>query len=639
MRRLILGTAGHIDHGKTALVRALTGTDTDRLPEEKRRGITIDLGFARLPLDDELELGVVDVPGHEAFVRNMLAGATGFDLALLVVAADEGVMPQTREHLAIIELLGVRAGVVALTKTDLVDDEWLTLVLEDVRAGLHGSAFADAPIVPVSAVTGAGLEELRRALADAARHARARADDDLFRLPIDRVFTIHGTGTVVTGTLWSGHVRTEDALALLPDGPRARVRGVQVHGQPEAVARAGQRAAIALAGVERDQVIRGQVLVREEGWSPTTLLTVRLRVIPGTGWKLAQRQRIRFHLGTAELLGRIRLFGADALDPDLPGATLEAYAQIGLEGPVIARAGDRFVIRSYSPVTTIGGGIVLEPAASRRRRLGEHEAELLDRLLAPPADAVLARAVLAGWSGVAATGLAVETPHPPAEIAVALDAHLATGALGRVGDRVFDGAVLEQARRVLLEVVERFHEVSPLRPGIDRQELRRALPPGAAPGLADALVDTLVGQGIVVARGERGELLARAGFQPHLTHEQAVARDRLLALYESAELAAPSVDELPAELRQRRDFWPLLKLLESEGHLLAMAPETFVSAAAMARARERARRELAGKGALGPADFRALFPLTRKHLIPLLEYFDRSGLTVRRGNDRFLAPT
>ena len=593
MRLLILGTAGHIDHGKTALVRALTGTDTDRLPEEKRRGITIDLGFARLPLDDELELGVVDVPGHEAFVRNMLAGATGFDLALLVVAADEGVMPQTREHLAIIELLGVRAGVVALTKIDLVDEEWLALVLDDLRAELQASAFANAPIVPVSAVTGTGLDDLRGALARAAREARTRAGDDLFRLPIDRVFTVNGTGTVVTGTVWSGRVSAEDALVLLPAGLRVRVRGVQVHGQSAPTARAGQRAAIALAGVEREQVVRWQVLVRDEGWTPASLLTVRLHAISGTGWKLAQRQRVRFHLGTAELLGRIRLFGLEAVDADEPGGTLEALAQIGLEAPVVARAGDRFVVRSYSPVTTIGGGIVLEPDAPRRRRLREGEPELLDALLGSAPEAMLARSQLAGWNGALVGRLAVETPHAPAGIGAALDVHVAAGALGRVGDRVFMGDVLARGREILLHAVASFHESSPLRAGIDRQELRRTLPPAAAPGLADALLDALLRDGSLVARGERGELLARAGFEPRLTDEQAAARDRILALYDAAELAPPTLEELPPELHQRRDFWPLLKLLESEGRLLAMAPETFVSAPAMTRARERARREVA----------------------------------------------
>ncbi|MFS8636790.1 MAG: selenocysteine-specific translation elongation factor, partial [Gemmatimonadota bacterium] len=273
MRKLILGTAGHIDHGKTTLVRALTGTDTDRLEEEKRRGITIDLGFARLVLDDGTELGIVDVPGHEAFVRNMLAGATGIDLVLLVVAADEGVMPQTREHLAIVELLGVRGGVVAVTKRDLVDDEWLELVLADIESELEGSPFAGAPIVPVSGTTGAGLDELLAAIARVAAEVGQRRADDLVRLPIDRVFTVRGTGTVVTGTLWSGQLERDVAVRLLPSGLSARVRGLHVHGTEVDRAEAGRRVAVALSGVERTDLARGDVLVTDGAWAPSRLLT------------------------------------------------------------------------------------------------------------------------------------------------------------------------------------------------------------------------------------------------------------------------------------------------------------------------------------------------------------------------------
>ncbi len=653
MRRLILGTAGHIDHGKTALVRALTGIDTDRLPEEKRRGITIDLGFARLPLGDGLELGVVDVPGHEAFVRNMLAGATGFDLALLVVAADEGVMPQTREHLAIVELLGVRAGVVALTKIDLVDEEWLALVLDDLRGELAATPFARAPIVPVSAVTGAGLDELRSALRAGAGDVTDRTGDDLFRLPVDRVFTVRGTGTVVTGTVWSGRVRPDDALTLLPSGTAARARGVQVHGADVPEAAAGQRAAVALAGLEREDVARGEVLVREGAWRAAGTLTVRLRLIPGSEWELQQRQRVRFHLGTAELLGRVRLLGTDRLRPGQ-----EAWGQIALEAPVVARAGDRFVLRSYSPVTTIGGGIVLEPDAPRRKQLDDELRALLDRLLGPADEAILARTALAGRAGVALAALPVETPHSPDAVQAALARLEARRAVHRIGDRLFAGDVVRAARAALLAAVDDVHTRSPLRAGIERTELRRVLhedgsrpaaaagapgrparprrpaPAVSGTGIADVLVDALIAEGTLVARGPA---VARTGFTPSLTPEQAQARERLAELFERAALAPPALEELPPELRQRKDFWPLLKLLEGEGRVLALTPESYVSARAIEEARGLVRERLQGQRPLAPTDFKALFPLSRKHLIPLLEFFDRTGLTVRKGNDRFLA--
>src|SRR5690606_6716769 len=319
MPHLVLGTAGHIDHGKTALVRALTGVDTDRLAEEKRRGITIDLGFANLRLPDGQELAVVDVPGHEAFIRNMLAGATGIDIVLLVIAADEGVMPQTREHLAIVDLLGVRCGVVAITKVDLVEREWLDLVMEDVRAALADTPFADAPLVPVSARTGEGLDALVAAIADAARATAERDHDDLFRLPIDRVFTIRGTGTVVTGTVWSGRLRVGAAVRVLPQDLHARVRGAQVHGRDAPCVSAGQRAALALAGVERDQLGRGDVIVADEAWAATTRLTALVRVLPASPWPLRTRQRVRFHLGTAEIMGRVRPLDAPEIPPGQTG--------------------------------------------------------------------------------------------------------------------------------------------------------------------------------------------------------------------------------------------------------------------------------------------------------------------------------
>ncbi|MYJ16997.1 MAG: selenocysteine-specific translation elongation factor, partial [Gemmatimonadetes bacterium] len=359
MRRLILGTAGHIDHGKTALVQALTGVDTDRLAEEKRRGITIDLGFAELPVSDDLAFGVVDVPGHESFIRNMLAGATGMDLVLLVVSADEATMPQTREHLAIVRLLGVERVVVALSRIDLVEEEWLELALDDVRELLAGTPYADAPIVPTSAVTGAGLDELRAALAREGGRARARLDADIVRLPVDRVFTVRGTGTVVTGTLWSGSLSLDQRIRLEPGGLAARVRGLEVHGRSVRTARAGERTAVALAGsrVGREAVGRGQVVVGADPWVAADRVTARIELLPDTAWGIERGQRVRVHLGTSEVMARVFL-----LDCAEIVAGEVAWAQLRLEAPLVARTRDHVVLRSYSPMTTIGGGIVAEPS-------------------------------------------------------------------------------------------------------------------------------------------------------------------------------------------------------------------------------------------------------------------------------------
>src|SRR5438093_8854788 len=402
-RARVVATAGHIYHGKTALVRRLTGVDTDRLPEEKRRGISIDLGFAPLVTPAGVHAGIVDVPGHERFVKNMLAGVGGIDCVLLVIAADEGVMPQTREHLAIVKLLGIPRGVVVLTKRDLVEPEWLELVRRDVRALLAGTPFAESPVVEFSAVTGAGEPELLAALDQQLAGLRHRSLDEPARLPVDRVFTVEGFGTVVTGTLWRGRVRTGDGLELLPAGLATRVRRVQVHGATVDEARAGQRTAVALHGIEREQVARGDWLATPGSLTPAPILDARFELLADYPRAWRRDQRVRFHLGAAEIIGRLVLLEGETLEP---GGS--ALAQLRLERPTAAARGDRFVIRSYSPSRTVGGGAVTEPAAAKRRRhapglealavgeSGSLEARLLQRLAGearPAAAAALARSL------------------------------------------------------------------------------------------------------------------------------------------------------------------------------------------------------------------------------------------------------
>ncbi|HEX7049557.1 MAG TPA: selenocysteine-specific translation elongation factor [Longimicrobiales bacterium] len=633
MRRLILGTAGHIDHGKTRLVQALTGVDTDRLAEEKRRGITIDLGFAKLALEGGIELGVVDVPGHEGFIRNMLAGATGIDLVMLVVAADEGVMPQTREHLAIVELLGVRGGVVAVTKTDLVERDWLGLVVEEIRERLRDTPFATAPVIPVSAETGEGLDALREALRDAASAVRQRAAEDLFRLPVDRVFTVRGTGTVVTGTIWSGRIAREQTVGVLPEGAVARVRGIQLHGRETDTAEAGQRAALALGGADRDRIRRGSVLVGDGAWQATRMLTARVSLLRDTGWRLRTRQRVRFHLGTAEVMARVMLLDETGAGAELgPGAA--AWAQLRLEAPVVARAGDRFVIRSYSPVTTIGGGIIAEPTADKRKRLGPADAAVLDAVITQPAaDAVTALCRAAGPRGAAIARLPTDTPHPPHEIEAALAALEGT-TLVRVGERAFAADIASETRTRLLAGLEAFHTAQPLRPGMDREELRRTLPATTARELGEWALAGLLADGAIVSRGG---LVARAGHAPRLSDDQRRIRDRLLDTLDAAGLTPPPIAELPDELRAHPDFRTLLKLLEHEDAIVAVTPELYFTRAVIDGVIATVRRELAGRDGLTPADFRAVLPLSRKFLIPILEFLDRGGITHRRGDERAVA--
>jgi selenocysteine-specific elongation factor len=628
MRRLVLGTAGHIDHGKTTLVRALTGIDTDRLAEEKRRGITIDLGFARLGLEG-VELGIVDVPGHEAFVRNMLAGATGIDLVLLVVAADEGVMPQTREHLAIVELLGVRGGVVAVTKTDLVEREWLELVVEEIREELSATPFARAPLVPVSAATGEGMEALRQALEAAAAEVGDRVEDDLFRLPIDRVFSVRGTGTVVTGTVWSGRVRRDQVVRLLPMGATARVRSIQVHGMDRDAAEAGQRAALGLVGVDRDRLGRGDVLVLGDEWRPESMLTVRLRLLPDTPWTVKQRQRVRLHLGTAEVMARVVIFDAEELAPG--NAT---WAQLRLEEPIIARAGDRFVIRSYSPVTTIGGGIVAEPAAPKRKHLDERDRRAVEAaLFGGPEEGIAALAEAAGWRGIRVLRIPIDTPHPPKSIDAAVQ-RLRGDRIEVIGERAFSRAVVDAATRSILDAIDAFHATHPLHPGIEREELRRTLPASAPADLEAWVVNRLIDRGVVEARSG---VIAKTGFRPRAMGDRARIRDALLETIRAAGLTPPTVAELPEELRGHPDLRALLHLAESEGTLVALGPDLYMHSEPLNDAVSRIRGAFEGREGLTPADFKQVVPVSRKYLIPFLEYLDRRGITVRRGETRVLA--
>ena len=624
MRRLILGTAGHIDHGKTALVQALTGVDTDRLAEEKARGITIDLGFAELPVSDDLAFGVVDVPGHESFIRNMLAGATGMDLVLLVVAADEATMPQTREHFAIVRLLGIERLVVALTRIDLVEEEWLELALDDVRELLADTPYADAPVVPTSAVTGAGLDELRAALAREGAQARARLNADIVRLPVDRVFTVRGTGTVVTGTLWSGSLSLDRRVRLEPGGGLARIRGLQVHGRAVKTARAGERTAVALAGgrVGKETVGRGQVVVGDDPWVATERVTARIELLADTAWRIERGQRVRVHLGTAEVMARVFL-----LDCDEIVAGESAWAQLRLEAPLVARGRDHVVLRSYSPMTTIGGGIVAEPSPPPRTRLRGREGERLEAILGPDPD-VRRGAVLdlAGWAGVPAAELPVRTGDPP-------EARPAAGRGGVLATSraLYSGALAEEGRRLLQNQVARYHRAEPLRPGMPLAEARKALPREAGAELADALLGQLAEEGqLEVSR----DLVREPDFKPTLTPEQEDMRSALAAQYRSAGLSPPAIHELSPALRDHRDLWPILKLLEEAGSIVALNDDFFASADAVSQAARDVQSRLTGRSGLGPADFREVLPVTRRHLLPLLACFDRLGVTVRRDRGR-----
>ncbi len=625
-RRFVVGTAGHIDHGKTALVKALTGVDTDRWEEEKRRGITIDLGFAPLPLGGGLQASVVDVPGHEGFVKNMLAGATGIDVALLVIAADEGVMPQTEEHLAIVELLGVRRGVPVLSKSDLVDDEWLALVRTEVAERLKKSRVRWEPPIAVSALTGQGLDALREALAMVAAALPERSAADLFRLPIDRVFAVAGAGTVVTGSTWSGTIAVGDSLRLLPLDREARVRSIEVHGEATDRAAPGRRTALALVGVDKQDLDRGHVAVTGLGWAATTTLDVALELLPGVRKPLAVRTRIRVHLGTAEVLGRVAQVRSIA-----PGEV--RFARLLLERPLLARAGDRFVVRSFSPVTTIGGGVVLDPFPPKRPRVSERGLSGEQ-----PAGERLARFVdEAGLRGLPARDLPVRLGILPGEV---------VGVIDLAGKGVLPAGDVLVARRALSAEVERLaglvaahHETHPLDPGLSLQALRAAVAVPARGGgeVGGGVLDLLVEHGVKKQAFEiAGAVVRRPGWKATLESHAGDSGDRLVRRLADARWQVPTVAELQHEFADLA-VPPLLAHLAREGSVEQVDQDRYAAKPALEefrRALEAALREL---GRATPAQLRDRTGLTRKYLIPLLEWADRRGITKRQGDARVFA--
>jgi selenocysteine-specific elongation factor len=608
---MILGTAGHIDHGKTTLVRALTGVDTDRLPEEKKRGITIELGFAPLELPGVGIVGVVDVPGHEAFVRTMVAGATGIDLALLVVAADEGVMPQTREHLAILELLGVRRGVIALTKADLVDDEWLALVEEDVRAA-SAAALPGAPIIPVSPVSGRGIDQLRGALRALVESLPARRDADLFRLPVDRVFTIKGTGTVVTGTVWSGRLDRDASVRILPGDRPARVRGIQTHGAQRDSAGPGARTAIALAGVSVDDVPRGSTIVTDTNWHSTSLIRADVTLVPGIETDIRPRTWFRLHVGTAEVGVRVV---ARAAAPGTPFG-----ARLVLDEPVVLRAGDRFVLRTSAPLNTIGGGIVTDPYAPRRATIwpaGLSPIERLERIVAE-----------SGGQGVDPATLPVRLGFSTGDCQDVVRS--ATGVL-TLGGRLLDTARVADLRTRLVAELDAFHVAAPLEPGMQIQSLRTRL--GANPSAIDALIAAAQADGTVASHGAT---LARAGWSPTLSPAESALVDQILSSLTAAGVEPPTSVELAAQLGAPVDA--LLRFLERRGDVVQTEEGRYYTVANLGLLVDRLRAVLTTNVAATPAELRDSLGVSRKYLIPFLEYCDRAGYTNRHPTGRVWRP-
>ena len=633
MKHVIIGTAGHVDHGKTALIKALTGIDTDRLKEEKERGISIELGFASLVLSHGQSFGIVDVPGHEKFIKNMVSGAAGIDMVILVIAADEGVMPQTREHLNICSLLGIQRGLVALTKMDMVDEEWLYLVNEDVHEFLKGTFLEAAPVVPVSSLTGAGLNELLDALGRVASEIKEEADAGIFRLPVDRVFTMKGFGTVITGTLISGDVKIGEEVEILPTGIIAKVRGIQVHNQSAAMAEAGQRTAVNLQGVEKATISRGDVLSRPHMLKPTNRLDVVVEYLSHNDRKLKNRTLVRFHAGTNEVIGRTILLDREEMEPGGRG-----YAQLILESPIVAVSGDRFVIRSYSPVTTIGGGIIIDPLPKKHKRHSEKvllECDLLHR----GTDSERAALIIerSGIAGMELLELVIRTgihQNRLKEILKELSSAKKIVILDVDESRCIFSPVYENLQRQILRDVQAYHERHPLREGMVKEELRNATGQYVSPRLFNMALKDLERKGTLVSEREN---LRIPGHRVDLKGDLDDLRNRMENIYSESGLTPPTLKEVMEKFADRKNqVESVLNVMLKEGTLTKINEDLYFHKEILLKLRENYKNLLLREGKATPASFKELTGLSRKFIIPLMEYFDITKLTIRAGDHRIL---
>lgn len=631
---IIVGTAGHIDHGKTALVRALTGTDADRLPEEKQRGITIDIGFAELEIGDT-HFGFVDVPGHERFVKNMLAGASGIDLVMLVIAADEGVMPQTREHFEICRLLELKQGIVVLTKIDLLDEETLELAKLDAAELVAGSFLEDAPVAAVSSFSGAGIEELKAELVSCADNIAIRSNDRVAFLPIDRSFTVKGFGAVVTGTLASGEIKEGTEIELLPEARRVRVRGLQTHGRSVAAAHGGQRTAVNLAGIDHGELSRGMVLSEPGVLRPTQILDARIEVLRDASRPMRSRQRVRVHIGTAEVLARISVF-------DVSGeiaAGKHGFVQFRLESPVAVFLGNQFIVRSYSPQATIGGGQVLIPEADKiKRKEIDSRTAFLSRLLASLDDrAGLVRLIVESTnergSSIgdlrAVTGWRVEVAHD------AIDINLKSGSVFDVGGRLIAATAFVDLLGRTRAAVDAFHKREPLAAGMPREELRERVFKYLPTSSFTAVLSVLEKDGKVVIDKDTIRI---ASHQTDLSPVERKVSNAFLTIYRAADFEPPKLNEVlektvampVAEARK------LFQMLVKNGEIVKVTDEFYFSADTINKLTSAIRKyaDSTSDRVIDVARFKEIARVSRKYAIPLLEYFDRTRVTMRAGDKR-----
>lgn len=635
---IIVGTAGHIDHGKTALIKALTGVDADRLPEEKDRGITIDIGFAERRIED-VRFGFVDVPGHERFIKNMLAGVSGIDLVLLVVAADEGVMPQTREHFEICRLLGVSCGLVVLSKLDLVDEETLELARLDVAELVSGSFLENAPVISVSSRSGVGLESLNAAILNMARNVTRSPDVHVVRLPIDRSFTVKGFGTVVTGTLVSGEIASSDELEIVPGERKVRVRGMQTYGETTQKATRGQRVAVNLAGLDRDEVERGMTLTEAGVLLPTQIVDANVEVLGSSARSLRSRQRVRIHIGTAEVLARVSVLNHDGFISS--GST--DFVQLRFEAPVIALPGDRFIIRAYSPQSTIAGGFILDNLAEKHRKRDLPQTRERLANLAMIGDDYSNQIVnyldKAGEKGLSFSELQACSGIRSQFLRGILNTNVEDDVIVDCGEHFVSRVAFNGLSERLVAAISGFHRREPLGKGLSIESIRENVFARTVPSIGQAVVAELTRKGTIVIDKEVARL---ASHRNELSADEAAAATKLRSIYTTAGCEVPRLDDALVEAAgsrlDRQQTRSVFQLLVNAGELIKVTDEFYFSRDTLATLTEKLRHQAAASG--GPtidvAKFKEIAGVSRKYAIPLLEYFDHARVTVRAGDKRIV---
>ena len=633
MKQIILGTAGHIDHGKTSLIKALTGTNTDRLKEEQLRGITIELGFASMDLPGGQHLGIVDVPGHEKFVKTMVAGATGIDMVVMVIAADEGIMPQTREHMEICMLLQVQYGLVVLTKVDMVDEDWLELVMDDVRAFTQGTFLENAPILPVSSVTGQGIPELVQALETLSAAIPERSTTNLFRLPVDRVFTMKGFGTVITGTLISGVIHVGDPVMIYPVGVTSKVRGIQVHNASVDQAVSGMRTAINFQGLEKTSINRGDVLSSPNALTPSYMIDIVCQYLKSNKKPIKNRTQIRFHTGTSEVLGNLILLDSEELEAG--GTTV---AQLRLDAPVTLVKDDRFVIRSYSPVRTIGGGSVLNPVPQKHKRFKPEVVSGIQKLVdMPPEEVVVSHANESGYQGIRYSDLRIMTNTSDKKLDGFLTRLLSDKTLIMVDreQRIYiHHTCFEQLMEEAGALLAAFHQSNPLKIGMSKEELKSRLPPHVSSRLFTLMIQQMAKNNQVVQEENTVRLSTHS---VSLGQDQTDVREKILDTYKKDGLTPPYFKEFCKTLNlDDAKARAVLHVLVDEGLIIRIREDMYFHREAIDAIRKELVDFLTAHGEISTPQFKDMTGASRKFVIPIIEYFDSRNVTIRVGDIRKL---